>query len=110
MARPKKKASDKLTSRLPHIRCTGGDLTTIQEKAKRASMSVSDYVRHMALTGNVKVEEPIIDFETLTQIKRIGVNLNQLTKVANSTGELPEELRHVYWKVETVLDHIIEKL
>lgn len=54
---------------------------------KRASkfMSVSDYLRDMALNGKVIERIPSITLEHYTEINRIGNNLNQLTRQINSS-------------------------
>ncbi len=108
MARPKKTSAEKLTRRLPHVRCTESEHAAITARAAQTGLSVSEFVRRMALDGQVVVEESQYDFHTVDQLRRIGINLNQLTKVANSTGEVSPALDTVCGKLETILDHFIE--
>ena len=87
MARPLKNESARLTRRLPHIRCTEDEYAAVQRRAEQAGVNLSVYVRDMALNGAVNVtQERRLDFKTADQLRRIGVNLNQQTKVFNATG------------------------
>ncbi len=111
MARPQKDTTAKQTRRLP-IRCTEAEYTSIQTRAKDLGMSVSGYVRHMAINGEVIINEnnAPFDFAFVNQLQKIGVNINQQTKKLHATDRLPPELRRLWTKLETTLDHIIEKL
>lgn len=110
MARPKKKPNEKLTHRLPHIRCTEFERKEIDERAKELGMSVSDYIRKMALTGSIIVQQTSVDFELVNQLKRIGVNLNQIVHIANIRQQVPRRLVAIYDELEGVLDRVIEKI
>lgn len=54
---------------------------------KRASkfMSVSDYLRDMALNGKVIERTPSITLEHYTELNRIGNNVNQIARRINSS-------------------------
>ncbi len=108
MARPRKEAAEKLTSRLPHIRCSERDLSRIQSKADQAGLSLSAYVRRMALDGEIIVRQARTDFELSHQLKRIGVNLNQQTAKFHATGQAPKGLDSLWSKLETVLDQMLD--
>jgi len=110
MARPKKKTDERLSSRLPTTQCTPDDLATIRVNAARTGMSVTSYIRHIARYGEVVIQERDHDFQTVDQLRRIGVNLNQLTKVANATGEVSPALQTVCTKLDAILDHILETI
>ena len=107
MARPKKKETEKLTRRLPHVRCTDGDYATIQSKAAQAGLSQSEYIRRMARDGQIIIRKSATDFALADQLRRLGVNINQQTRKLHATGEVPEELRRLWMKLETALDHVL---
>lgn len=108
MARPKKNNAEKLTDRLPHIRCTETEAAVIKAQAAQAGLTVSEYARRILTEGQVIVQQSRYDFQTVNQLRRIGVNLNQIAKIANSTGEAPPALLTVCNKLDAVLDDILE--
>lgn len=80
----------------------------IREKAKTAKMSITDYVITVA------TQKEIINFEGLsdvvTQIKRLGNNLNQLLILSRqgrittvNLSETQEELKRIYELLSAVL-------
>lgn len=107
MARPQKSETDKRTERLPHVRCTKGEKATIASKAAQAGMSVSDYIRKMAIEGEVVVRESQTDFALVDQLRRIGVNINQITQRLHQTEKLPPDLSNVWRRLNNLLDRVI---
>ncbi len=93
MARPKKQSSEKLSKSLPPVRCTQKDYKSILSKAEEAGLSLTEYVRQMALAGQIVVRKSNADFSLLEELRYSGNNLNQLTKRFHSTGIEPIELR-----------------
>ena len=80
----------------------------IREKAKTAKMSITDYVITVA------TQKEMINFEGLsdvvTQIKRLGNNLNQLLILSRqgrittvNLSETQEELKRIYELLSAVL-------
>lgn len=107
MARPKKN-NDKREKQL-RARCTKAEFSAVASRAKSAGLTLSEYVRDMALSGKVEAHENRHDFQTINQLRRIGVNLNQLTKIANATGEIPPSLETLTSKLTSFLDDFISK-
>ena len=105
MARPRKD-SNKREKQL-RARCTEAEFSTISARAERAGMTLSEYVRDMALSGKVEVQENHYDFQTVDQLRRIGINLNQLAKVANATGDIPPSLQNLTTRLTAFLDDFI---
>jgi len=116
MGRPKKTGSEKREKRLPHVRCTEAEYQSAFGHAKSAGVSLSEYMRELATTGRVVAnDQPSVDqmipFELVNQLQKVGVNINQLTRVAHATGgELPKALADAGEDLQSVLDQIIEKL
>lgn len=109
MSRPVKDDSEKLSHVLPPIRCTEDEKKLILSKSKSAGLSMSEYVRQMALSGKIVVRESSLNLDAAVQLRKLGVNLNQQTKKLNSTGVMPVELRQLWKKLETVLDQMMEQ-
>lgn len=109
MARPTKDDATKLSQTLPSVRCTEDEKNLILNKAALAGQSVSEFMRNMALKGQIIVRESSLNIEAAMQLRKLGVNLNQQTKKLNATGVLPIELVTLWRKLENVLDQMMEK-
>lgn len=103
MARPKKQPAERRTVSLS-CRLTQAERLKIEQEAIRAGMSASDYIRKLLLSGKLIIRENRkLDYRTYDQLRRIGVNLNQLTRLANRTGKIPYELERVSAAVEALI-------
>ncbi|WP_421754180.1 plasmid mobilization protein [Croceimicrobium sp.] len=107
MARPTKNIEEK-QSEVLRFRCTPSEKNSIQEKSSQVGLSLSDYMRAMALDGQIKIQQSKYDFELVHQLKKLGVNINQQTKKLNATGVIPIELKRVLPKLEELLDQLLE--
>ena len=63
------------------IRVTPGEKDAILRKAKQADMSLTDYLVTSALSAQILVAEDLKP--ALTELKRIGNNLNQISTKIN---------------------------
>ena len=73
------------------VRLTAEEKDLLKEQSERTGRSMSDVIR--AAWKKMKIVElPPADFqETVVQLRRIGNNLNQLTRAANSGDvQIPE--------------------
>jgi hypothetical protein len=107
MARPRK--TTKLNRRL-FVRVTEEELLRVRSNAKKLELTVSEYVRRLGVEGKVKIRQQQSAFgvSLVHQLKRIGVNLNQLTRLANIHDELPPELANLCKRIETILDRVLD--
>jgi hypothetical protein len=76
-------------ARLIRVRVSEEEHRTITARAKRTHcFSLSEYVRRMALHGKIEVRQSReMDGEILDQLRRLGVNLNQMTRQFHETGQ-----------------------
>lgn len=94
---------------------TPEEKTLIQSQMNQAGVkNMSAYLRKIAIDGYVvRLDVPELR-ELLTNVRRAGGNLNQLTKRVNETGRFyeadMEDLRQTYEKLQTAADGIFEKL
>lgn len=119
MARPKKEKKDLRTARLPHIRCTEMEHQVIKNNAKASGMSISDYIRFLALNKG-EIVTPVandnhevlqsLDDALVYELHRIGNNLNQLTKRYHQDRKEPVGLQALFPVLENVLNHIFKRL
>ena len=63
------------------IRVTPGEKDAILRKARQADMNLTDYLVTSALSAQILVAEDLKP--ALTELKRIGTNLNQITTKIN---------------------------
>ena len=63
------------------FRITEKDLNTIKQKAQKAKMTVTEYITQSALDKEITIIDGLS--EIVTQLKKIGNNLNQLTMLSH---------------------------
>ena len=104
MPRPLKTDPEALICRLPMVRCSASQLATIAERASKAGLTQSAYLREMALHGKVQVKQVATDPALVEQWRRVGVNLNQLTHAAHLGQATAPELAALLSRIEGLLD------
>lgn len=90
------------------FRITDKDLNTIKQKAKKAKMTVTDYITKSALDKDIIIIDGLP--EIVTQLKKIGNNLNQLTMLSHqevikevNLYETEQTLASIYWKIDDLV-------
>ena len=87
------------------IRVTPEEKLQIQKRAKSENLNVSKYGRNMLLNGTVFVLEK----EELFQLKKIGININQLARHANFKKEIKtDQVMQEFRNIKTLLNQILE--
>lgn len=77
------------TKRL-YIRISNQEYADICRNARAAGLNLSNYARKL-LTGEVvKPAKPLDYFQLYNEINKIGVNINQIAKVANTNGNVTD--------------------
>ena len=91
MARPLINEDKKKSASLPSIRLTQQERNLIDDKAATAGLSVTEFVRVLALTERVKPRKTKLDASLLVELNNVGVelsrhgnNLNQVAHALNS--------------------------
>lgn len=81
--RPPKDPEDR-RSHTHGLRLSPKEKKELEQRAERAGVTLSDYIRRRALGQKIatKVEE-----EAINQIRRVGVNLNQIARWANQSRD-----------------------
>ena len=64
-----------------NFRITEKELQKIKEKAKKSNMNLTKYLTLCALNKDIVVIENLKEFQV--ELRRIGNNLNQLTRLCN---------------------------
>ncbi|MDF2188308.1 mobilization protein [Paraflavitalea sp. CAU 1676] len=73
------------------VKCTQEERQLIEEKSKLANLSISEYLRHMGLTGKIDRREKSLPPEVLQlmgTLNHSAANLNQIAKKRNGIEPL----------------------
>ena len=82
-------------TRFIKIRVSEIELEEIKTKATEADLSISDLFRQLIL--NTRIRQNRSEKELIRQIARIGSNINQLARWANTRKNRPLALETVLW-------------
>lgn len=92
-----------------HVTCfriTDSEQRLLRKKAKRAGLSVSEYVRNAAVYGDSPIT--VIDTKPLVRLNweltKQGTNLNQLMKFLNTYGEKAHDADEVSRVLDKEMD------
>jgi hypothetical protein len=103
MPRPTKVADERRSEALA-FRLTPAERLRVEHAAIEAGLSASEYARELTLKGRIIVEQRIaLDPAVFDQLRRIGVNLNQLARIVNQSKQAPPELARACAAVENFL-------
>jgi hypothetical protein len=83
MARPRKQPTEQRVTRLT-TRVTLAELAHVERQAFAAGLTAAEFLRRLALGATVTPRRPRADDALLVELNRIGVNINQLARAANS--------------------------
>ncbi len=93
MARPSKNEHEKRSERL-FTRVTPAEHVLIADKAAAAGLSLSEFIRVLALTEKVTPRKTKLEASFLVELNRIGVNLNQIAHANNAGRHDPHILQY----------------
>ena len=72
------------------FRTTYEEYKEIKIRAEKVGLNLSDYIRNRAVGFEPREKPPKEFYEAIKQIRMIGNNINQITRLANETGILDE--------------------
>ena len=73
------------------VKCSLFERRAIKARAKSVNLSISEYLREMALTGKIDIHDKALPKEVLAMsgtLNHMAANLNQIAKKRNSGEEL----------------------
>ena len=95
-----------------NFRVSEKDYITINKKCATAGMSISNYILHSTLEKEIIVLEGFRDF--YIELNRIGVNLNQLTKLCNegsitvaNLDEMKGEVNNIWQSLNSLTRKVV---
>jgi hypothetical protein len=103
MPRPRKSATERRSETLA-IRLTQAERIGIEQAALKGGLTASEYARALVLAGRVVIRQTrTLDHVVFDELRRIGVNLNQLTRLAHQRQLFPAGLEEVFAAIENIL-------
>lgn len=97
------------TTKLPPVRCTADEKLRIQNNAHKNGLSVSRYIREIALKGKIILKNSLREVVYIDQLRRIGLQLHKQTRILEATGQTPAQLHALWRKLDNVLERMIDK-
>ncbi|WP_158557198.1 plasmid mobilization protein [Mucilaginibacter conchicola] len=109
MGRPQLESDKKLSKRFI-FRLSEAELQALIAAAEICGKTAGALVREKLFKGKFpKAASPKLDVTHYAELKRIGVNLNQLSRLCH-TGRMPKELLGLLSRLEQRLETTIAKL
>jgi hypothetical protein len=109
MARPRINDSDKRVVQV-NIRLTKEEIKKVNQYASTSGMSPANWIRYKVFVGKFPpVKLSPIDTALYQELKRIGVNLNQVTHKINQ-GDFPKEYLMRQLELTALLNRILKTL
>ena len=83
----------------------------IRELAKKCSMNISTYIRKSAINEKIVVCDNGMIYKLNSAVRAIGNNINQIARVANSTGSVSKkdiaDIQNNYTALQNKISEII---
>lgn len=108
MARPKKHPDEARSEWLPAMRVTPAERMQAEEQALDLCLSLSDYGRQRILGHRIRSRRASVHDALLLELNRIGVNLNQIARAANSGQRLPDDLPAAIEELRAAITKIVD--
>lgn len=91
---------------------TDEELELFEKKFKKTIFtSKSDYIRDSILNGIIIIKDYTHYKELINEINKIGVNINQIAKIANASGELYQsQMAKLLLEMDKIWDRLSEEL
>lgn len=96
------------------VKCKPSEYDLIKTKAEKLNLSIPKYLTKTALNDKsiLKIKESKTDLESLAQLKKIGVNINQIAHKFNtykgniSSTELDRNIKEMLLKINELINKI----
>lgn len=108
MARPEKHDHEKRTERF-QFRVTIAEREHVLEQAAKIGIKPADYARNRTVGHVVAApSRPKFDAKLVSEINRIGVNVNQLTQAVHMNRDFVKYWRDIGRELEAVLEKLVD--
>jgi hypothetical protein len=107
--RPKKQPAELRSARLPRIRLTDAERADLEAKAALEGMSLSEWVRKELTNSKARRAPAATDKALLTELNRIGNNLNQIARALNRGRPAPDYFDQVLHQLYSTLENMARR-
>ena len=95
------------------VRLTEDELKSLNEKVKLTGLSRENYIRALIEGHDIKALPPDTFHAVIFHLRHIGINLNQIARVANTSGEIDkvkykENVKNLNKEILEIRKRIIE--
>lgn len=91
------------------LRLSEGDYKILEENSTKFGLKKSEYIRRMCCSKNENLEVLKENFlKNISELKRIGNNLNQISKKLNQGSELEIDLNEFKGDLTKAIDELKE--
>lgn len=87
------------------LRMSEAELSAVDELAKQAKLSRSEYLRRMALRSDT--DTSALDEQLLCELKTLGADLNTLKHCAIEKGDMPKRLTPLLHCIEQIVMKVV---
>lgn len=108
MARPVKTPEEK-RSDVARFRLTAAERAFLRSQADAAGLSESDFLRRRALGLPVRAAAARSDPALVSELNRIGVNVNQLARATHRGADFTRYWREVGTELEGILARLLDR-
>ncbi|MFA5951877.1 MAG: plasmid mobilization relaxosome protein MobC [Hyphomicrobium sp.] len=105
--RPLKQTHEKRSEQVK-TRYTLAELDKLRADASRAGLSLADFVRRASLGMAITIKHGGAEPAALTELNKIGINLNQIARSLNRGQDVPHYLEQAIAKLDETLDQVAE--
>ena len=106
MARPKKDPQEK-RSEVARFRLTLAEKAHLRTQVHASGLSEAEFLRRRALGLPVRVTATRSDPALVSELNRIGVNVNQLARATHRGGEFTAYWRDVGRQLHSIMDKVL---
>ena len=89
------------------IRLTDNEMNSLETKASLCGLNKSAFARHLILNSKSPIHK--FDKDIVVQISRIGVNLNQIARYANTTKSIDAIALKNIMKINSSINSLLDK-
>jgi len=107
MARPKKQPGEKRDQRF-NLRFTTAEIAYLKTEAERTGLNLHEYARRRALGAKVTTRRVNrADPALISELNRIGVNLNQLMPMGHLRKDISDECEEALSELRRILELVM---
>ena len=90
-----------------HLRLTEKEMNCLMSQAQKCGLKPQAYILALIENSPLRERPPMEFYMVLEELRRIGTNMNQIARQANSIGFIDT---HAYWKNVKALEDAISDI